>query len=142
MEETREKIVSSFYEEYMEDDGNTNLPVYKIFCFEGKPTVIQVIQNDKTKEESIDYFNTNWELLDLRQNFPNSINHLSRPSKLDEMIAIAEKLSKGHHFLRIDLYEINGSVFFSEYTFFTDAGFEPYHPDHWDKDFGQMINVP
>lgn len=128
-------------EEYMEDAGNKNLPVFKIFCFEGNPTVIQVIQNDKTTEESIDYFNTEWELLDLRQNFPNSVNHMQKPHKLDEMLALASKLSKGHHFLRIDLYEINGSVFFSEFTFFTDAGFEPYHPEHWDYDFGEMIQI-
>ena len=66
---------------------------------------------------------------------------MQKPHKLDEMLALASKLSKGHHFLRIDLYEINGSVFFSEFTFFTDAGFEPYHPEHWDFDFGKLINI-
>ena len=45
------------------------------------------------------------------------------------MLETARTLSEGFHFLRVDLYEINGEVYFSEFTFFSDAGFAPFEPE-------------
>ncbi len=130
-------------EQYMEDANKTqNLSVYKIFCFNGIPYLIQTIQNDKTQDETIDYFDTSWKLLKLKQNFPNSRVPLKKPVTLDEMLKLAGILSQGHPFLRTDFYEVNGQVYFSEFTFFTDAGFEAFHPDIWDEKLGKMIEIP
>lgn len=79
--------------------------------------MIQTIQNDKTKDETIDYFDTSWKLLKLKQNFPNSRVPLKKPVTLDEMLELAGILSQGHLFLRTDFYEVNGQVYFSEFTF-------------------------
>lgn len=129
-------------EKYMQDEGSVNLPVYKILCFNGEPKIIQTIQNDKTPEESIDYFDTDWNLLDLRQNFPNSEVPMERPETLAEMLSLAEKLSQGHSFLRTDLYNINGKTFFSEITFYSDAGFAKFDPEAWDEILGGWIKLP
>ena len=119
-----------------------NLDVYKIFCFNGEPKIFQVIQNDKTKDETIDYFTPDWSLLEMRQNYPNSPIPLSRPKNLDKMIEIAKKLSVGFPFLRVDLYEINGDIYFSELTFFSDAGFAKFQPEEWDYKLGEWIELP
>ena len=134
-------------EPYMEDlpaaaMGLDTLPVYKILCFEGEPRIIQTIQNDKTSHETIDYFDPDWKLLPFRQNYPNSTVPTSRPKRLSEMLEIAEKLSSGFHFLRVDLYEINGEIFFSEFTFFSDAGFAPFEPEEWNRILGSWIHLP
>ncbi len=129
-------------EEFLEDAANEVLPVYKILCFNGKPKIIQTIQNDKKPNETIDYFDTAWNVLDLRQNYPNSKTPLDRPKKLDEILEIAEKLAEGTSFIRIDLYSVNGEIYFSEFTFFSDAGFAPFHPEKWDKTLGDWINLP
>lgn len=126
-------------EEYMVDSEHEYLPVYKIFCFHGTPRIIQCIQNDKTTHETIDYFDTKWNLLDLRQNFPNSQNPLKRPEKLDEMLSIASKLSEGFDFLRVDLYLINSEIKFSEFTFYTDAGINVFSPPKWDAELGEWL---
>ena len=128
-------------ERYMRDGTRDNLPVYKLFCFNGIPRIIQVIQNDKKPDETIDYYDRNWNLLDLRQNFPNSSELLPRPDKLDEMLEIAERLANGKNFIRVDLYVINGDVYFSEFTFFSDAGFERFYPDEWDYTLGKWIDL-
>lgn len=131
-------------EKYIHDDSqgdNDNLIVYKIFNFEGAPTLIQVITNDKSENESIDYFDTNWSLLDLRQNFPNSKRHLNKPSKLEEMLELSRKLSAGFHFLRVDFYEVGEQVLFSEFTFFSDAGVERFYPEEWDFRLGKLIDL-
>ena len=129
-------------EAYMEDIGNSTLPVYKIFCFGGEPKLIQSIQNDKTAEESIDYFDTNWDLLDMRQNYPNSANPLPRPQGLEEMLSYARVLSAGHPFLRTDFYSINGKVYFSEFTFYSDGGMAVFYPSTWDLELGKSIVLP
>ncbi len=129
-------------EQYMQDGDTENLNVYKIFNFGGVPTLIQTIQNDKTPAETIDYFDTDWKLLDLRQNFPNSAVPLPRPKTLPQMLETAAALSEGFPFLRTDLYEINGRVWFSEFTFFSDSGFEAFHPEEWDEKLGALIRLP
>lgn len=128
-------------EEYMQDGDSENLTVYKIFNLSGIPTIIQVIQDDKTAKETIDYFDTEWNLLDLKQNFPNSPNHLPKPRTLDDMLELARKLSEGMPFIRTDFYEINGEVYFSEFTFFSDDGFAEFHPGEWDEKLGEKIDL-
>ena len=111
-------------------------------CFDGEPRIIQTIQNDKQPNESIDYFDTEWNLLDLRQNFPNSEKPLDKPEKLDEMCKLARVLAKGMAFLRVDFYMINGEVKFSEHTFYSDAGFSKFYPESWDLILGEWIHLP
>lgn len=129
-------------EEFVKDGDNENLPVYKFFCFNGEPKIIQTIQNDKQPNESIDYFDTEWNLLDIRQNYPNSEKPFEKPKKLDEMLQVASRLSQGHSFIRVDLYVVNGAVKFSEFTFYSDCGFAKFEPEEWDKTLGDWINLP
>lgn len=129
-------------EEFVKDGDNENLPVYKFLCFDGEPKIIQTIQNDKQPNESIDYFDTEWNLLELRQNFPNSEKPFDKPKQLSEMLEIARKLSAGHIFVRVDLYVINEKIKFSEFTFFSDCGFAAFYPEKWDFVLGEWIKLP
>ncbi len=115
------------------------LDVYKVFNFMGEPMIIQVIQNDKTSEETIDYFDTDWNLLDLRQNFPNSKYHKKKPDKLRELLSLSRELSRDIPFVRTDFYIVDGKVLFSEFTFFSDSGAERFHPEEWDRKLGDLI---
>ncbi len=131
-----------FAEPLVQDGDKENLPVYKFFCFSGEPRIIQTIQNDKTSYETIDYFDLDWNHLNLTQNYKNSEYPFERPELLDEMIKVTRYLCKGYPFIRIDLYQANGKVLFSEFTLFSDAGFEAFHPDEWDVKLGDWIILP
>lgn len=131
-----------FAEPLISDGDKENLPVYKFLCFSGEPKIIQTIQNDKTSYETIDYFDLDWNLLKLNQNYSNSEHPFERPELLSEMISVARKLCQGYPFIRIDLYQADGKVLFSEFTLFSDAGFEAFHPDDWDKKLGDWITLP
>ena len=63
-------------------------------------------------------------------------------SEREEMLMLAEKLSTGPAFLRVDFYEVNGRVYFSEFTFYSDAGIERFKPDKWNKIVGDWITLP
>lgn len=129
-------------EEFMQDADYDFLPVYKIFCFNGQPKIIQTIQNDKQPDETVDYFDPEWKQMDIRQDFPNSTCPVGKPEKLEEMLRLAEKLSAGESFLRVDFYVVNGKVYFSEFTFFTDSGFGEFYPPSWDTILGEWVTLP
>lgn len=130
-------------EQYMEDSNSADsLNVYKIMTFNGEPKIIQTIQNDKKENETIDYFDCKWNLLELRQNFPNSDKPLNKPKNLEKMLELAKKMCKGFAFLRVDFYEVNGNLYFSEYTFFSDSGLAKFTPDKWDRMLGEWIVLP
>ena len=130
-------------EHFLKDRDNEFLPVYKFFCFNGEPKIIQQIQNDKQPNETVDYFDIEWNRINMIQRFPNSTIPIERPKELEEMVTIAKKLSKGTSFLRVDLYVINGDVLFSEHTFYTDAGFSVFEPENeqWDQKLGAWIDL-
>ncbi len=129
-------------EEYMQDKNHGVLPVYKIFNFNNGPCILQAIQSDKTKDERIDYFDENWNLLNLRQNYKTSDSPLSKPETFSKMLEFAKQLSIGFPFLRTDFYEVNGKLYFSEFTFYSDAGLAKFTPDEWDYKLGELIKLP
>jgi len=58
------------------------------------------------------------------------------------MLEIADKLSEGIPHVRVDLYEINGKVYFGEMTFYHWGGLVPFKPQKWDYIFGNMLKLP
>ena len=66
------------------------------------------------------------------------------PDNFEEMIAVAEKLSKGIPCLRVDLYRLNtGEIKVGELTFFHGSGMSNlFDPIEWDKTIGDWITLP
>lgn len=63
------------------------------------------------------------------------------PENLNEMIAIAEKLSYGFKFLRVDLYNVKGKIYFGELTFYPAAGVGVFVPKEWDEKLGTLLKL-
>ena len=57
------------------------------------------------------------------------------------MRELAEKLSKGIPFVRVDFYDIDGHVYFGEYTFFDWGGFQPFSTYEQDLELGKLIKL-
>lgn len=64
-----------------------------------------------------------------------------KPTKFEEMKKIAETLSKNIPFVRVDLYEINGEIYFGELTFYPTAGYIHFKPEEYDKIIGDMLEL-
>lgn len=131
-------------EEMLYDGNNKVLPVYKFFCFNGEPFIAQIIQNDKQDNETIDYIDMDFNFLRLSQGYPNSKkkNRLNCPKLFENMKEIARKLSENMPFIRVDLYDLGEKIVFSEFTFFSDAGFARFFPKKWDYILGEKIKLP
>ena len=131
-------------ETYMEDEKTAELRDYKFFCFDGKVKALFIASDRMTKgeETKFDFFDENFVHLPFQNGHPNANSILEKPVCFEEMKEIAAKLSVGFPHVRIDLYEVNGQVFFGEITFFHWSGMTPFVPEEWDYRFGSWIKLP
>ncbi|HSQ19284.1 MAG TPA: ATP-grasp fold amidoligase family protein [Blastocatellia bacterium] len=127
-------------EEALLDINNEPPPDYKFFVFRGKVCVIDVIVG-RFVQLRCSFFDRDWKRLNVRyEQFP-SAGDQPRPSKLDEMISIAEKLGEDFLFARIDLYQHEGRVYFGEITQTPSAGIEAFSPPEFDRALGEMLRT-
>ncbi len=121
-----------------------DLPDYKILCFNGVPENIMMCTGRQSGALRYYIFNRQWEflrLLKVDKDLPDDFS-LPKPEHLDEMFEVAEKLAKGFPFIRIDLYDTEGQVWFGEMTFYPSAGFDTDYRDEVDLEFGKKMRVP
>lgn len=131
-------------EEYMFDENQRlGLIDYKFYCFSGEPKFLYVsegLENHQTAK--INFLNLDYTLAPFqRDDFISFQNIPPKPKNYDKMIEIARKLSHGIPFLRVDLYEINGKIYFSELTFTPCGGLMKFQPSKYDKIMGDMIAI-
>lgn len=131
-------------EKYLEDKVTGELRDYKFFCFNGKCKGLFIATNRQNNSIplSFDFFDINFNHLDVRQGHPNADVIPNPPINIKEMITLAEKLSDDIPFVRIDFYEVEGKTYFGEMTFFHDGGFVQFDPNYWDERFGTLLQLP
>lgn len=127
-------------EKYMSDSDGKLLD-YKFFCFNGKPEFIKV-DFDRFIDHSANFYDVNWNLIDMREgDFPNYKYKCQKPNNFDKMIKIAKILSKEFQFVRVDLYNIDGKIYFGELTFTPAAGVNPFKPLTKDIKYANLIET-
>lgn len=130
-------------EAYMEDSRQGELRDYKFFTFGGVPKVLYIAQGRGRSGETVaDFFDMDFNHL------PFTIDHAmapvlpEKPVNFELMKELAAKLSEGTPQLRVDFYEVDGKVYFGEMTFFHCTGMAPFHPQKWDRIFGDWVILP
>ena len=132
-------------EAILENADGSDLIDYKFHCFNGEPRLL-FLASDRYKGDNTLKFD--W--------YDMELNHLPFKSKgydttnkkiewfpeFDQMKEIARKLSANIPNVRVDLYLVNGQIYFGELTFYHDAGFVPLEPFEWELKLGEMIHLP
>lgn len=128
----------------MKDGENRDLRDYKIYCFDGTPRFLYISEGlEDHKTARISFVTCDWTFAPYERSDYRPFEKLpERPEKFDEMLDIAARLSAGLAFLRVDLYQINGKVYFSELTFSPCGGFMPFKDPQSDIDIGKMLKLP
>lgn len=128
-------------EQFMVDESGIELKDYKYYCFDGKVKMM-FVATGRPYDTRFDFFDTNFNHLPVKQGYDWADKPISKPLGFDEMISLAEKLSKNIPHVRIDFYDINGQIYFGEMTFFDSSGWTPLEPVEWDYKMGSWINLP
>ncbi len=130
-------------EVYLEDAVTGELRDYKFFCFDGIVKAMFVAADrQSTSATTFDFFDVDYNHLDIRQGHPNAVRIPEKPVNFELMKELAEKLAVGLPHVRVDFYEVNGRAYFGEMTFFHFDGSTPFDPPEWDKTFGDWLTLP
>ena len=121
----------------------SNISDYKIFCFYGKPYMIQIDSDRYSGEHKRQLRTIDWKLIDCQLSFyQKDEREIEKPKKLKEMLEICEKLSSDFDFVRVDLFYVDDNIYFSELTFTPGNGMLKFTPYEWDLKFGEKWKVP
>lgn len=127
-------------------EGETSLTDYKIWCFNGKASYIWVC-NDRSaggNSAHVMTYDLNWNALPEFSVFNSDYIQgkvMDKPKNLEQMIAIAEKLSQGFPELRVDLYNVEGKIYFGELTFTSQGGFMDYFVPEFNRLLGEKFSI-
>lgn len=134
----KRKIIA---EKYLETNLG-ELQDYKFLCFDGKPCFCWVDLGRYSKHTRT-VFDMNWKLQPWTQASYGIANYdIPMPKNFDMMIDIANILSKGFSHVRVDLYNVDGKIYFGEMTFTNGSGLDPIIPKEYDKVLGDYWKLP
>lgn len=116
---------------------------YKFFCYNGFVESVMVAYERNTGHPKFYFFDRDWKLkrYNIRGKEAPEDFTMPRPENIDKMFEIASILSKGLPFVRVDLYNINGKIYFGEMTFYPASGLDPNLIPETDEYFGSLIKL-
>ena len=122
---------------------NNHLPLeYKIHVYNGKAKNLYVVTG---RGEDIRYTQlySDWTPFDGSQfnGWKKADITLEKPANWDKMIKISELLCEKFPFVRLDLYNINGQIYFSEMTFTPAKGTLILDDDKCDYEMGEWLDI-
>ena len=126
-------------DEFLDDGRKGELQDYKFWCFNGTPRVMYMTNKGKNVFEN--FYDMEFNPLDINHGFPRVNPEYSKPQSFDKMKELAEKLSKGIPFVRVDFFEIKGKPYFAEFTFYDWGGLKPFKNKEWDIRLGTWIDL-
>lgn len=128
-----------FTEEFLK---NTNeLFEYLFFCFNGEPEFVLFASGKRTTQIECTMFDKNWNNCAFNYGGKLHTANIPKPENFDEMLDIARILSKDFKFVRVDLHNVNGKIYFGEMTFTPAGGFMKFNPRKYDRILGEMLDL-
>lgn len=116
--------------------------VFRFHCFDSDALYVEVEFIDDKNNHYTNIYDDKWNIQAVRLNGrPNTPSAIPKPDKFDEAILVAESLSKGLDYCRIDLYLTSTKIYFSEFTFSPNNGRERFSPVEWDATFGKSWSL-
>ncbi|MEE0907827.1 MAG: ATP-grasp fold amidoligase family protein [Muribaculaceae bacterium] len=129
-----------FAEAYLGND----LVDYKFYCFDGDVDCVLLCIDRQAGNPKFYFFDKNWNLCRYNKRGKEAPADFSlpKPKGIDEMFELAVKMSKGFPFVRMDFFDVNGRIYFGEYTFFPASGYDYNRLPESDIYFGNKIVLP
>ena len=125
-------------EEYLEELDQVY--DYKFMCFNGEVKFIWV-DTDRFTNHKRTLFTTNWIRMDKQIMYPVADYDIPKPENLNRMLEIARILSQGFIHVRVDLYDVNGKMYFGEMTFTPESVTLTTEHKEFEVEMGEWIEI-
>lgn len=127
-------------EKYIESDHG-QLQDYKFLCFGGKVYYCWV-DMDRYVNHTRTVFDLDWNMQEWNQaSYGVYKEQIPKPKNFDKMVELAEILCQGFHHVRVDLYNVDGKIYFGEMTFTNGSGLDPIVPQKYDRMLGDLWDI-
>ena len=124
----------------LDDKSGHELRDYKWWCFNGVPKIMYCTNKAKNFYEN--FYDMDFKPLPISHGFRRNIPDFEKPSEFEKMKQLAGILAKDLPFVRIDFYDVNGRIYFGEFTFYDWGGNAPIKPREWSLKLGDWIILP
>ena len=115
---------------------------YKFYVFDGKVAAFEV-HSDRFINHSLRWYLPDWTPLEVTYGESKlAPAEPTPPSNFTEMLEIASELGRSFDFIRVDLYNIDGEIFFGELTPYPASGIERFKPVSFDSELGAKWELP
>lgn len=132
-------------EALLEPSDGSSLIDYKIWCFNGEPCCIVACSDRSVNKVTFGIYDLEWnwipDALRSTSSYPTATFLLKSPEHLDQMLDIARKLSNPFPQVRVDLYEVEGKIYFGELTFTSLGGMMNYFTPEYLLKMGEKIDL-
>lgn len=125
-------------------EGEKSPVDYKVFCFNGEPHYIRTYSNRDQDGADVATYDIDWKPMpevDQAESRYHAGKILPKPQNLVDMVRVARVLSKPFPFVRVDLYNIDGKIYFGELTFTPLGGLMSSMTPEVLKKMGDMIDL-
>jgi hypothetical protein len=122
-------------EAFIEDRGNAPVD-YKFLCFSGRVELLQM-NFDRFGHASEKFFDRDFNPVDLWNGTRQHEGEVRRPENFDAIIRLAERLAGDLDFIRVDLYNVGGRVYFGEFTCYPAGANIQFVPRSYDFLLGE-----
>lgn len=125
-----------------EENLGDNLKDFKFFCFNGRPEFMYVSENlIDDNNASMGFFMLNGDKIPVYRDHYSDLKLVDIPNFFDEMLASVKILCEDFCFVRVDMFVLKDSYYFSELTFTPGGGMMDISPDSYDLIWGKMLNI-
>lgn len=112
---------------------------FKILCFQGEPKYI-IVDKDRYTNHKRNFYDTSWNRINVTTDHEQFETPYPKPKNIEKMMEIARKLSEDFPFVRVDLYDVDGKIYFGELTFYPWTGYVQFAPDEFDFTLGKLMD--
>ena len=114
---------------------------YSFQMFHGKCKLVHAIIVNKKNNTSVTSFDEKWNFSSVKITNYAQEPKIKKPENYKIMLELAEELSKPFNFVRVDLYNINGKIYFGELTHYPVSGTGKFEPQSFDFELGKYWKI-
>lgn len=139
-------IIAEALLDFSKDQNQSTSAIdYKVWCFNGKAYYVWACANRDEEATDVALFDREWNYLPEKSIFNEHYREqkvlVKKPKNLEEMLDVAENLSKPFPVVRVDLYNIDGAIYFGEMTFTSLGGTMDFYTQECLYEMGNLIDI-